>query len=54
MKITKSIKAILFGFIVTVIGAILLDCEVRATGLAVLFLGVATIMFGPLAVSLDD
>ncbi len=49
-----TIKILAFGFLLVIIGAILLDLEVKNTALAFLCLGGITIFTGPLVLMMDD
>ncbi len=51
---TSTIKVILFGFLLCIIGGVLLDLEVKATGFVFICLGVMAIMAGPFALQIDD
>jgi len=49
-----TIKILAFGFVLVIIGAILLDIGIKATAIAFMSLGGFTIMMGPLAINIDD
>ncbi len=49
-----TIKILAFGFLLVIIGAILLDLEIKNTAFAFLGLGMITIFTGPLVLMMDD
>lgn len=51
-KISKEMKMILGGAALCVIGAVLLDFGIQSTGIMLVCLGAASIIMGPVAVSL--
>ena len=50
----KELKAISIGAAACVLGAALLDCELKTTGVTFMCLGVMAILFGPLACGFLD
>ena len=54
LEFMKELKAISIGAAACVLGAALLDCELKTTGVTFMCLGVMAILFGPLACGFLD
>ena len=48
----KEHKVLILGMILCVVGAVLVDCHIVATGATFLSLGIFTIVLGPIAASI--